>query len=317
MRAARRWALLLLCAVLLSGCAAVPPESVIRDSGQDQPLISADTRDLPPDQVAAALYFRYGDTAYLAAQERVISVEKNETLEKALVLALLEGPAAAPALGPLFPPGTQLLATASQGNTLFLTFNEAFMGRYADEGGDAAVSAEGVLRRQLCLDALSATLTEAGLCAKVQVLVYRGARQGTSMRLPAGFLDQSGDETLLPPLTRNENSLLTPHNTAALILDAWRGQDWAALFDLTARGDDRPREQSAFDAFAEGRVLTFYALSPGSVAQDGQSAVVGADLTLRGEAGDDTAAGYPLRLIREGGLWKIRYDDLISMMNPV
>ncbi len=318
MKAVRRWALLMLCALLLSGCAATPPESVIRKDTEAAALISADTEGLAPGTLLAALYFRYGATAYLAPQVRLISVQRDETPERALVQALLEGPSgAAGLLTALFPPETQVLATASQGDTLFITFNDAFMGRYADESGElsAAAQAEGKLRRQLCLDSLSATLTEAGLCARVQVLVYRGASQGTSMRLPAGFLDQSGNETLLDPLTRNEETLLTPHNTARVILEAWMNQDWAALYDFTARGEDRPREQAAYDAYADGGTLVGFSLSPGTVALDGQTAVVGAGLTLLGEAGDSPVPGYPLRLIREDGLWKMKYEDLIRMMD--
>lgn len=318
MSRARRWALLLLCAVLLSGCAAKPPENVIRSDAETEKLISADTEGLSPSAMTAALYFRYGDTAFLAAQVRAVEVQRDETPERALVQALLDGPmGAAGMLSALFPPNTQVLATASQGDTLFITFSDAFMGRYADESGEpgAPEAEEMRLRRQMCLDSLSATLTEAGLCARVQVLVYRGASQGTSMRLPAGFLDQSGNETLLPPLTRNEERLLTPHNTAQAVLDAWMSQNWAVLYDLTARTADRPREQAAFDAFAEGRTLVGRKLSPGNVSLDGRTAVAGADLTLLGESGNSEVKGYPLRLTRDEGLWKIGYADLIRMMN--
>jgi len=320
MKRARRWALLILCAALLSGCAAQQPAGDVR-GGEGQTLISADTEGLAPAALSAALYFRYAATPYLAPQVRQIDVQRDETPERAIVQALLDGPSgAAGFLNALFPPGTEVLATLSQGDTLFITFNEALMGRYADESAvDLAPSAreEAALRRRLCLDALSATLTEAGLCARVQVLVYRGASQGNSMRLPAGFLDQSGDESLLAPLTRREDSLLTPHNTAALLMNAWMNQDWAGLYDFTARGGGsaRPREQSAYDAYAEGRTLIRYSLSPGSVSLDGKAAVVSVDMTLLGEAEDGEIAGYPLRLQREDGLWKIGFEDLIRMMN--
>ncbi|MCR4886765.1 MAG: GerMN domain-containing protein [Clostridiales bacterium] len=317
MKGARRWALLILCAALLSGCGAPPPQEEEKPQPvEETALISADTGGLPASGFTAVLYFRYGTTAYLAPQTRQVEVGRNEAPEHALVQALLDGPSgAAPILGGLFPPGTEVLSTLSQGDTLFVTFNEAMMGRYADEGQDAADRTEGVLRRQMCLDALSATLTEAGLCARVQVLVYRGVDQGKSLRLTAGFLDQSGDEALLPPLTRREDRLLTPHNTAVLILDAWQRQEWAALYDLTARDAARPREQAACDAFADGGTLVSFSVSPGSVSPDGQSAVVSVDLTLLGEAGDREIGGYPLRMRREDGLWKIGYDELEKLMN--
>lgn len=313
-------ALLILC-VFLSGCMGAPPDSLIRRNADTQRLISASTEELTPDTREIMLYFRYGQTDYLAPEKRTIQVQRNESLEKAVVQALINGPeTAASSLSALFPAGTEVLAAASQGDTLFITFNDSFLGRYADEPADQNAGewkTEGPLRRQLCLNALAATLTEAGLCVKTQILVYRGAGQSTTMRLQAGFLTRTQDDTILPVLCRSEEKLLTPHNTAVLIMRAWMAQDWATLYDLTARegARRRPGEQSAFDAFAAGMALTDYSLSCGSVSYDGQTAVITADLTLRGTGRDQTVSGYPLVLTREGGLWKADYERLIGMMS--
>ena len=313
-------AMLLACALLLSGCVSTPPDSVIRGGTEGQRLISASTGELSPALRPVMLYFRYGNSAYLAPEERAIRVQRNESLEKAIVQALIDGPAASSSvLTALFPAGTEVLAVTSQEDTLFITFNEAFLGRYADEPGDASAGewrAEGALRRQLCLDALAAALTEAGLCARVQVLVYQGAAQTTSMRLQKGFLTRTADETLLPPLTRREDCLLTPYRTGALILNAWKTQDWAALYDLTARegGAARPSEQDAVDAFAAAGVLIDYSLSPGNVSYDGQTAALTCELTLQGMGSNPSVSGYPMLLTREAGLWKMDYARLCAMM---
>lgn len=319
---ARRLALLLLALMLLSGCAASPPDTLVRKEPNTDQLISADTQGLTADSFQATLYFRYGSSAYLASEERLLSVRRNETREKALVQALLDGPAATHStLSPLFPPGTQVLAVANQGDTLFITFNEALLGRYGDEPSDLSAEpwkTEGPLRRRLCIDALSATLTEAGLCAQIQVLVYREKLQTASMRLHAGFFDRTADDTLLPAFTRNEDSLLTPHNTAAVLLTAWMTQDWATLYDLVAReqgGEPRPDEQAAFDAFDAARDVTSFTLSPGNVTPDGTRAVLSAQMTLRSQGEDQVLSGYPLHLIREDGLWKISYSRLMALMN--
>ena len=309
-------ALLLCCAVALSGCMHSPPDLLLREGDGGQRLISASTSDLAPDSQMITLYFRYGDSAYLAPEQREIQVKRNESLEKAIAAALIQGPDPSnPALSSLFPPGTEVLAAAVQGDTLFITFNEAFLGRYPDEPTDAA-SGEGVLRRKLCLQSLAATLTEEGLCAQVQVLVYRSAVQTNSMRLQAGFLDRSNDDTLLPPVTRDEKCLLTPFNTASLILQAWKDQDWTSLYDLTAREEDaRAGEQSALEAFAAARTLTDFSISPGTVSFDGQSAVLTASLTVQDQGTDEAVQGYPLLLLREAGIWKVDYTRLLNMMN--
>ncbi len=308
---------MILCCALLAGCTAAPPDSVIREDADKANLISADTAALEPDTLRATLYFRYTTTQYLAPEERSVPVQRNETAEKALVQALLDGPTAtSSALSPLFPPGTEVLAVSSQGSTLYVTFNEALLGRYADEPVDLSGEpwrTELPLRRHLCMDSLTATLTEAGLCSQVQVLVHRSSAQAHSMRLQAGFYDRGLDESILPPLTRNEAALLTPHNTASAILRSWMNQDWPALYGWLAR-DSRPGEQTALGEFAAGRALTGYEVSAGAVSLDGQRAVVCADLSLRASGEDAERAGYPIHLMREGGLWRIEYSRLTDMI---
>ena len=310
--------LLILCALCLSACAISPPDSLKRGGVDSHSLISASTAELAPDEKQIALYFRFQDSSFLAAEPRTVVVQRNENLEKAIVRALISGPLNTE-LTPLFPMGSEVVDAATQDGTLFITMNEGFLGRYSDEPGDAASGywkTEGPARRQLCLDALAATLTEAGLCVDTQILVYRGASQTTTMRLQAGFLTRTQDDAILPVLRRNEERLLTPHNTAVLVMQAWMAQDWEALYDLTAREGTqaRPGEQTAFDVFAAGSVLTDFSLSCGSVSYNGQSAVITADLTLRGAGRDRTVSGYPLLLVREGGLWKADYGRLTALM---
>ena len=316
-------ALLSVLCLALGGCVTSPPDSLMRTEPADPAaLVDAETDALSGDVVSAALYFRYGASAYLAPEQRQITIEKNESPEKALVKALVAGPSAsASALSPLFPPGTEVLAVSAQGDTLYVTFNEALLGRYSDEPGDTASNAwkrEFPLRRQLCMDSLAATLTEAGYCVRVQVLVYREVSSATSLRLTNSFFTQDGDTTPLSPLTRDEETLLTPHNAAAFILTAWMTQDWETLYSLLKKDDSaspRPAGQAAFAAFAAARVLTGFQVGHGNVSEDGQTAVVNGEMSLRADGEDAFITGYPLRLERENGLWKISYERLLALMN--
>ena len=156
--------LLLVCALCLTGCAISPPDSLKRTGVESRSLISASTADLAPDERAVALYFRYQDSSYLATEARAVVVQRNESLEKAIVEALITGPLNTE-LSPLFPVGTEVVNTSTQDGTLFVTLNEAFLGRYADESSDA-VSAEGTMRRQLCLQSIAAALTPMGFRSK-------------------------------------------------------------------------------------------------------------------------------------------------------
>lgn len=311
-------AILVVLTLIFSGCMASPPDSLIRQDAEDTILISANTDQLEVDTFVAPLYFRYENTAYLAPEERLIHVVRNEPPEKALVEALIQGPSVtASALSPLFPPGTQVLSVTAQGDTLFVTFNEALLSRYSDEpkdltGGNWKV--ESPLRRQLCMDSLTATLTEMGLCAKVQVLVYRENTQTTSMRLPKGYFDGTENDELVSFLTRNEDTLLTPHNAAKVLLNAWLTQDWDNLYAITMK-ENRPGAQEAIQAYSTGRVLTGFILSPGNVSSDGKTAILTAELTFIGQSTDAEPIRYPIRLSRDGGIWRMKYDHLIALMN--
>ena len=65
MKRALAFALLLAC-LALCGCAAQPPRALVRAVPEGQRLVSADTEGLAPAALKAALYFRYGQTGYLA-----------------------------------------------------------------------------------------------------------------------------------------------------------------------------------------------------------------------------------------------------------
>ncbi len=322
-RAARLTLALALAALLLAGCAVAPPDTLVRSDHGDTPLIGAQTGAREPDTYEATLYFRYADTPYLAPETRMITRGGDESTEKALVRALLEGPGAtSPSLAPLFPEGTQVLSATPQGDLLMVMFSEELLSRYADETGATSAAhwlGEARLRRKLAMDALTATLTGAGLCARVQVLVWRQTQATTTLRLPAGYLTADDDDTPLDPFTRDESVILTAHNTAAAALKAWLTQDWPALYGYLSAvgetGEARPGDQAAYADFAAAALLTSFTLSPGETSGDGKTCVLLADLSLRTRGGEDRAlTAYPVRLRREGGLWKIDYARLKDMM---
>ena len=309
--------MLLLALGLLGGCMASPPEGLIRTGADPSLLIDAKTAGEAHDPKPEFLYFRYQDTAYLAPEQRVITAGLDESLELALVQALLEGPSATQSdLTPLFPPGTRVLSITGDESTLFITFNEALLNRYSDEPKDLSGGqwrVEAPLRRRLCMDSLTATLTTAGLCTQVQVMVDRADPQSNSVRLPKEYF-LNGETGMQGFLIRQEDTLLTPRNAAYLFLNAWMPQDWHQLYAMTS-SEGRPGDQTAFDAFSSARVLTGFTLSAGDVSPDGKTAILTAEMTLRGDGADMTLTGYPVRLVRQGGVWKMDYQRLLAMMN--
>ena len=60
--------------------------------------------------------------------------------------------------------------------------------------------------------------------------------------------------------------------------------------------------------------LTGFTLGHGQVPASGRKAVIAADLFLHLNGNDWTVKGWPLTLEREGGVWKISWESLSSMM---
>ena len=301
--------LICLTALLLCGCRQQPPAGLVAELPEEAQIIAAEPQEGSSLQFTGTLYFRYGDTPLLRQEEREIVMQPNETREKALVSALLEGSREAGSR-PLFPEKTEVLSTQAQDGMIYITFNEALYGRYADE---SRAPGEASLRRELAVAALTAALTESGEYAAVQVLVRAEENVGRSMRLTQGFFG-GDDDGIVPPFTRQQDALPTGSAYARELLEAWQARDWEALRPyLTARSASA---QSGWEErLAALPVLIEAAVYEGTVSPDGGSAVVCADLLLRDSTGAERRLeAYPLRLVRENGAWKAELSQLTRMM---
>jgi len=300
--------------MLLAGCSQTSLENYVSTTPQGAVVISALPDEHAADTNSATLYFRYADTSLLKQETRQLSIMPNETRERALVSALIAGSQEGGA--PLFPPGVEVLSTQVQSGVVFVTFNEALYGRYEDESG-LLTGAEPALRRRLAMEALTATLTESGEHHAVQVLVRAESDVGASMRLRSSyFLEES--ELPAEPLIRSEDHLMTPANVTHSVLLAWQQRSFDVLYPLLSmQGDAQllPSQTLFSEAFARSDMLIGYTLTPGSISPDGQSAVVCVHMTLRrSEGGEYTVSGWPLRLTRENGAWKISVSALRALM---
>ena len=113
------------------------------------------------------LYFRYGETNLLGAVGAKLDMRREETVAQSIVEALLTGPDAAhDRLSGLFPQGTSVISVQSEGDTAFVTLNQAFLGipdgAPADWEDLADWQAEATLRRRLAFQSIVLALTEDG-----------------------------------------------------------------------------------------------------------------------------------------------------------
>lgn len=314
MRRTLLFCMLCACALCLCACSG-ESAGTVSQSGWVAP--QAETERARTDEVT--LYFRFGDTAYLAGETRALNVSRNQSVETAIVQMLLRGPVTgAPQLTSLFPPGTEVLSTQAQGDTLFVTFNEALLSRYPDEPTDHRRSAywqtEAPLRRRLCMASLTDTLTEYGDYTGVQVLVLQKSAAGTSMRLKESYYLTDSD-ALLTRMTRDESVLLTAPRTAELLLKAWREADYGTMYQFLSAQDANISREAFDGALSLCEALVAYGVSGGTVSPDGQTATHCADVTLLGQDGQTRAlSALPFRLVRENGVWRVTYAQLLRLM---
>ena len=295
-------AMVLMLALVLCACSQQPPDGLKKETAEEAVVIPAEPEESAALQFIGTLYFAYGDTGLMRQETRQITMLPNETREKALVRALLEGSREAGSRA-LFPDKAEVLSTQAQEGVIYITFNEAFYDRYTD--GEAEEN-----RGRMALDALTATLTESGEYRSVQVLVRAEENIGRSMRLTSRFLGEE-PETVLPPCTRQSASLPTPAAYAAHLLMAWQERSAEALSPFVSAREGQLLAEDLSAAMA----LTDFTVHEGTAGPDGSYAVVCADLTLRDAAGGERAlSSYPLRLIREGGAWKIQRSHLAAVM---
>ncbi len=323
-----RLAALVCCALTLAACAAPslggPRAPATLVPGVDTVLPEAEAPPSLDGQAEATLYFRYLDEPYLAPETRTITVSPSQPYELSLLTALLSGPGTRSSdLRALFPAGTRVRSTVTQGRTLFVTLSRQIMNRYADEPedwpDDPAWAFEAPLRRRLCMQSLVATVTENCDVDQVQILVEQDGAVTDSLRLRQEyFLD--GGTGLVGPMTRDETMLLTPDVALDVALSLWRERDWLRLYRYLARhdpvtGDERVSYDDFVAKLESLPALTDYAFAGGSVQHGGARATYTLSASVMVSGGQtEEIGGRVIRLCREGGLWRVSLDQLTGWL---
>lgn len=320
----QRLCLMLLCAALLfAGCA---PQSTLPGNaaatlvpGTDPIQPGAQAPAALNTQESATLYFRFMDEPFLAPETRVITSSPSRPYELSLLTELFSGPGTRSTdLKVLFPAGTRVLATSLSGRTLFVTLSEDVLAPYPDETDNPQ---ESILRRQLAMQSIAATVTENCNVDMVQILVRTSAAASENLRLPEGYyaLDLT-QATPAQPLQRREEMLLTPQNTMQIILQLWSTRDWQRLYNYIALKDpftgvERVTYRDFVTAMENQPLLMDAACQGGSVNQSGTQATYTLAATLRSHQGQTLKKeGEILRLWREDGLWRVTMSQLTGWL---
>lgn len=313
-------AMMLSLALLLGGCASETVNPLAKNQATAVPGLSmnlhaASASDANVDQVSATLYFRYLDEPMLAAESRTLTVRRDESVEFAMVEALVEGPSAGHSdLRRLIPAETQVESVVSRNEILYVTFNKGFLND--DIPDDWATSEnwheEAPILRKLIVQSLAASITESFPYTGVQILVHRQDEVQASLRLDNAFY-LNGTTGLSEPIARDETLLLTPQHTAEIILTSWQQNDAERLYHFIAEAD-KPAFATLSESLSNKPSLQEFKVSGGSIAGDGQTATLTVSLKTNQDSTSIETNSYPMRLIRENGVWKITNARLSALM---
>lgn len=330
----RRWALLgllLLLMALLAGCQATPPVTALpadpaapEREAQTPDILPAD-EEATPEQRDITLYYRMQGENMLAGETRALSFPKDKQVERVLVEALIAGPS--PSLLDLtgvFTPGTKVLKVWSSGDLLTVILTHEFLqpptGAPALWETDDSWRAEIYTRRQQALASIVNTITEATSYTSVQIMVLDRNDDVNGRRLRRSELyDGASGSELLGPMRRSESNLLTHFNTANILMESWKEQTFDRLYrfvaqEATARPTDMSFQQ---EMQALARRLVYFDISAGTVAEDGQTALLETSYAYMMDGTTVQVQSFPLHLVRENGLWKITYAELRRMMEAI
>lgn len=316
--------LLAILLLVLCGCSVISPIEKAETTaapGLSMDVYPATASATNADDVVATLYFRYLDQPMLAAESRVITVDRDKSFELTLIEELLAGPSTSHVdLQKLFSDSVRVISASARNGVLYVTFNDALLDNDSipsDWQSRSDWADEAPLLRKLALQSVVASITESMPYTGVQFFVSQSADSTTSTRLENTYF-LTGQGGVSDPLLRNESLLLTPHNTAQCILQAWQQRDYKTLYLYTAMqssGESRPIYDIYHNTVDACSTLSEYSVSSGSISQSGTHATLILTMsTLREGLSTDTQA-YPLQLQLENGVWKISYSALLELIS--
>lgn len=319
MKRFRLWLSAVAALLLLAGCTPQTVNPLARNQttavpGLDTQPFAATAADANVETVTAQLYFRYLDEPMLAAETRTLTVLKDESVEAAIVQALIDGPSAGHSdLRGLIPADTRLESAASRDTLLFLTFNEGFLKDDVPEAWASSTQwrTDAPVLRALIVQSIVASVTESVPYVGVQILVHKQGELQTNLRLDNSyFLD--GRTGPSDPVRRDEAWLLTPQRTGEVLLQAWQQQNVERCTHYLLE-QDKPTQAAFAETLAAAPVLTEFAVSGGSVSGGGQTATLSVTLRTQREGHTTLSASYPLQLTQENGVWKLAYARLAAL----
>lgn len=286
---------------------------------QDSLLPQIDPEDGVEQNVPITLYFRLIGEPYLVGVERNIVVHPNESLEKAVIRSLIEGPSALSGnVAQVLPKNSTVSNVVIAGDILYITMSKEFLTATSDE----KLSEEAkMLAKRLSLYALVNTLTKTGKADRVMIYVDMD-NTGEGIRLQramVGLPTTDNGSSLLEPLEFYEPIVVDPQKIVQCIFDHLIDGDYDKAYVLMAESERGGLQKPNYAAFetsmlSMGKVKS-YSILGSSISKDGLNATVDVSLEYTYQNGTTIAFDkIVLPMEREGDLFKLGYASLMQAL---
>lgn len=272
----------------------------------------------------AALYFPYLDEPVLGREEREITFPSNVRVELAVLNELIQkGPGAGYTdLSAVINPDTRVVdISLVQGNLTVLLSQEFLLPhdnirKVSAEWKDNATEAQLVLSdRRSAVYSIVNTLTEIGTATRVQIYVDindDGVADPIN-RAEIGLPESESGETRLDALARQYDVVSTVSGTVNILFSCFNNKNYERLYKYIANidGDLKPPLSEWEKVFGSGDWKLDNSSVRGSViAHNGKTALTYVNMTYQNRELLD----YPVRMVLDGGVWKISYQSLLSLL---
>ena len=288
-----------------TACQAQEPEQEI----QIDPTSGSENRK----EIYVALYFADTEYSMLVRELRKTRVSVDANVEKKVLEELLLGPSIPISMAQIINPDTQVVRVKQDGRVLTVVLSKEFLDWSFIENARPIEESNAV--KQLAVYSVINTLVEATGCPQVQILVDREG-DGTGQRINLSEIGM-GSSGVLEPMGRNAELILSAQKTIEQILNALKERNYAAVYDFLAYEDEDERpSESVFVSWCQnnGVVLDYFQVTELLEQSNQGSALLMVNYSLKQGNSLRSYSAYPLRLVQENSIWKIRFSDLEKFM---
>ncbi len=279
-------------------------------------------------------YFGYSEPddsdgqQFLVAETHSIDYSSGN-YEKQLLNELVKGPTQkGKRIVSLIPKGTTFIVnTKEQERFVSVTISSTFFTAPTNFPSDWSSRSDYIekynMQKRLAIYSIVDTLTESGKYDRVQILIdYDGSGFGEiPTRKEVGFTRGENSGELLETMYRTTEVILTPENTINTIMYYLKKDSLENLYELIMLVDldgvKKPTQEEVIKTLEDLDVtVTSYNSTNSVVSPDGTTATLILNADLQIGAGTNKETKYfknlTIRLVKEDGIWKIQYSDLIE-----